>query len=49
MKEDIQSAVGRELKVVEFDTVQDEAQGLLDGKSKLLFIMRPLRELLKKP
>lgn len=32
MKEDIQSAVGRELKVVEFDTVQDEAQGLLDGK-----------------
>ena len=31
MKEDIESAVGRELLVVEYPSIQEEAQALLDG------------------
>lgn len=31
MREDIESAVGRELLVVEYPSIQEEAQGLLDG------------------
>lgn len=32
MLEDVQSILGREIKQVEFDTIQEEAQALLDGK-----------------
>lgn len=32
MLDDVQSVVGRDLKLVEYPTIQDEAQALLDGK-----------------
>lgn len=32
MVDDVESAVGRELKLIEYTTIQEEAQALLDGK-----------------
>lgn len=32
MREDIETAVGRKINVIEWDTLQEEAQALLDGK-----------------
>ena len=32
MKEDINKSIGREMKIVEYETIQEEAQALLDGK-----------------
>lgn len=32
MLEDVQSIVGREIKLVEYDSIQEEAQALLDGR-----------------